>query len=93
MVMQLTAAEPVSVYRVMDGFGRAIGEVVQPRSRPVLGAGAGTVLLIRMDGGSATPRQVERSLTGGLFAAENLLLSVQQLQAPVDDHDFSPSNL
>ena len=46
MVM-LMAARPVVVYRVLDGAGRAIGEVVQPKAAPVMGRGAGTVLLIR----------------------------------------------
>jgi hypothetical protein len=46
MVMFM-AARPVVVYRVLDGTGRAIGEVVQPKSAPVMGRGAGTVLLIR----------------------------------------------
>lgn len=48
MVM-LTAAGPVLIYRVLDGTGRPIGEVVQPRAKPVLGQGAGTVLLVRRD--------------------------------------------
>ena len=46
MVMLMTA-KPVVVYRVLDGAGRAIGEIVQPKSAPVMGRGAGTVLLIR----------------------------------------------
>jgi hypothetical protein len=46
MVM-LMAARPVVVYRVLDVAGRAIGEIVQPKSAPVMGRGAGTVLLIR----------------------------------------------
>jgi hypothetical protein len=50
MVM-LTAAEPVRVYRVLDNAGQAIGEVIQPRSRPALGPGAGTVLLVRSASG------------------------------------------
>jgi len=41
------AARPVVVYRVLDGAGQEIGEVVQPKSSPVMGRGAGTVLLIR----------------------------------------------
>ena len=40
-------AKPVVVYRVLDGAGRAIGEIVQPKSAQVMGRGAGTVLLIR----------------------------------------------
>jgi hypothetical protein len=59
MVM-LMAARPVVVYRVLDGAGRAIGEVVQPKSAPVMGRGAGTVLLIR--GGE------ERRLDAALLA-------------------------
>ncbi len=46
MVMLMTA-RPVVVYRVLDGAGRAIGEVVQPKLGPIMGRGAGTVLLIR----------------------------------------------
>jgi hypothetical protein len=46
MEMLMTAG-PVVVYRVLDGTGRAIGDVVQPRSAPVMGRGAGTVLLSR----------------------------------------------
>jgi len=46
MVMLVTA-KPVVVYRVLDGAGRTIGEVVQPRSAPLMGRGAGTVLLSR----------------------------------------------
>jgi hypothetical protein len=46
MEMLMTAG-PMVVYRVLDGAGRAIGEVVQPRSAPVMGRGAGTVLLSR----------------------------------------------
>jgi hypothetical protein len=46
MVM-LMAAKPMVVYRVFDGAGRTIGDVVQPKSAPRMGRGAGTVLLIR----------------------------------------------
>jgi hypothetical protein len=48
MVM-LMKAEPLMIYRVLDGTGRAIGQVVQPRTTPVLAPGAGTVLLRRAD--------------------------------------------
>ena len=46
MVM-LTAQAPVVVYQVLDGTGRPIGKVVEPKSEPVLGKGEGTVLLLR----------------------------------------------
>ena len=39
--------KPVGVRRVFDREGRPIGEVVQPRLEPLVGRGAGTVLLIR----------------------------------------------
>ena len=48
MVMLMTA-KPVVVYRVLDSAGRAIGEIVQPKSAPVMGRGAGTVFLIRSE--------------------------------------------
>jgi hypothetical protein len=47
----LMAAKPVVVYRILDGAGRTIGEVVQPSSAPVMGRGGGTVLLLRGDEG------------------------------------------
>jgi hypothetical protein len=43
----MTRTRPVEVFRVLDRDGCPIGEVVQPISRPVLGCGAGTVLLVR----------------------------------------------
>lgn len=39
--------QPVPVFRVFDRDGRPIGEVVQPRTEPVVGRGARTVLLVR----------------------------------------------
>lgn len=41
---------PVAVFRVLDREGQPIGEVVQPRAAPVVGRGAGTVLLVRGSG-------------------------------------------
>jgi len=46
----LKAVEPVLVYRVLDDTGSSIGEVIQPSAGPLLGRGAGTVLLVRRDG-------------------------------------------
>jgi hypothetical protein len=54
-----TAAGPVLVYRILDGAGRAIGEVIEPKSRPVLAPGAGTVLLVRNEGEKSAPRPAE----------------------------------
>jgi hypothetical protein len=46
-MVQLRQQEPAMVYEVLDGNGRSIGEVVQPAGEPVVGRGAGTVLLVR----------------------------------------------
>ena len=46
-MVQLRKQEPVTVYQVLDGAGRPIGEVVQPAGEPVIGRGASTVLLVR----------------------------------------------
>jgi hypothetical protein len=46
-MVQLRKQDPVMVYEVLDGTGRPIGDVVQPAGEPVMGRGAGTVLLVR----------------------------------------------
>jgi hypothetical protein len=46
-MVELASRAPVVVFKVMDREGRPIGEVVQPRVRPVVGRGAQTVLLVR----------------------------------------------
>ncbi len=46
MVM-LEAQEPTVVYQVSDRGGHLIGKVVEPKTKPVLGKGEGTVLLVR----------------------------------------------
>jgi hypothetical protein len=56
-MVQLTRWKPVTVFRVFDGEGRAIGEVVQPRLEPLVGRGAGTVLLVRGASGCLVPSQ------------------------------------
>jgi hypothetical protein len=46
-MVQMAKWKPVAVLRVLDRDGRPIGEVVQPKLEPLIGRGAGTVLLIR----------------------------------------------
>jgi hypothetical protein len=46
-MVKMIRGKPVTVLRVFDREGRAIGQVVQPRSEPPVGWGAGTVLLVR----------------------------------------------
>jgi hypothetical protein len=51
-MVEMMSCKPVTVFRVLDREGQAIGEVVQPRTPAVVGRGAGTVLLIRGEDGS-----------------------------------------
>jgi hypothetical protein len=46
-MVQLLRREPVVVYKLCDGGGRPIGQVVEPRGEPVVDRGAATVLLVR----------------------------------------------
>ena len=46
-MIEMTRWRPVPVFRVLDRKGHAIGEVVQPKSAPMVGWGARTVLLVR----------------------------------------------
>jgi hypothetical protein len=44
-MVEMMSWSPVAVFRVLDREGQPIGEVVQPKTPPVVGRGAGTVLL------------------------------------------------
>ena len=46
-MVQLARRQPVVVFRMMDKEGQPIGEIVPPTAAPVVGRGAGTVLLVR----------------------------------------------
>ena len=48
-------AKAPMVFRVLDSERRAIGQVVGPSCRPILGYGARTVLLVRGDRGMDEP--------------------------------------
>ena len=56
-MVKMTGWNPVTVFRVFDRDGRPIGEVVQPRSEPLVGRGAGTVLLVRGSPESLVPAE------------------------------------
>ncbi len=56
-MVQVTKWKPVKVLRVFDREGRPIGAVVQPRVDPLVGRGAGTVLLVRGAVESLVPPQ------------------------------------
>lgn len=61
-MVQILRTSPIAVFRVFDRDGRAIGEVVQPESAPVVGWGARTVLLVRGKQGEDKPRPVGKVL-------------------------------
>jgi hypothetical protein len=48
-MLDLFRRKPV-VFRVLDREGRPIGDVIQPKVAPIVGRGAGTVLLVRGSG-------------------------------------------
>jgi hypothetical protein len=48
-MVEVMHRKPYAVFRVFDREGRPIGEVVQPKSEPVVGRGARTVLLVRTE--------------------------------------------
>ena len=56
-MVKMTGWKPVTVFRVFDSEGRPIGEVVQPRFEPLVGRGAGTVLLVRGESVPLVPPQ------------------------------------
>ena len=57
-MVEMVEWSPVTVFRVLDRKGQPIGEVVQPKVAPVVGRGAGTVLLVRgpVDGKGSAAR-------------------------------------
>ena len=46
-MVEIAGRKPLMVFRVLDREGQSIGEVIQPKTSPVLGVGARTVLLVR----------------------------------------------
>jgi len=49
-MMEIANRKPVMVFRVLDRDGVPIGQVIQPKTSPILGVGARTVLLVRGEG-------------------------------------------
>jgi len=54
-MVETVRAKAPTVFRVLDSEGRAIGQVVGSRCRPILGYGARTVLLVRGERGMDEP--------------------------------------
>ena len=49
-MVEMANRQPVMIFRVLDRNGKPIGQVIQPRTSPVVGVGARTVLLVRGEG-------------------------------------------
>ena len=56
-MVPMTKWKRVAVFRVLDREGRPIGKVVQPKFEPLVGRGAGTVLLVRGESEALLPSQ------------------------------------
>jgi hypothetical protein len=54
-MVQILRRGQIAVFRVFDREGKPIGDVVQPKSTPVVGLGARTVLLVRGDEAAVLP--------------------------------------
>ena len=49
-MVEIANRKPVMIFRVLDRNGKPIGQVIQPKTSPVVGVGARTVLLVRGEG-------------------------------------------
>ena len=50
-MVEIANRKPVMVFRVLDRDGEPIGQIIRPKTSPVIGVGARTVLLLRGEGG------------------------------------------
>jgi hypothetical protein len=53
-MVDIARSSPIRVFKVMDRDGRAIGQIMHPKVEPMVGRGAGTVLLMRDKRGDTT---------------------------------------
>jgi hypothetical protein len=53
-MVEIAGRRPIEIFRVVDREGQQIGQVIQPKTAPVIAFGARTVLLVR--GGSIGER-------------------------------------
>ena len=59
-MVEIASRKPLMIFRVLDRAGQPIGKVVHPKTAPVIGLGARTVLLVR--GEQARESVVRRSV-------------------------------
>lgn len=50
-MVEIANRKPVMVFRVLGRDGETIGQVIRPKTSPVVGVGARTVLLVRGERG------------------------------------------
>ena len=50
-MVEIANRKPVMVFRVLDRDGEPIGQIIRPKTSPVIGVGARTVLLVRVERG------------------------------------------
>jgi len=50
-MVEIANRKPVMVFRVLDRNGEPIGQIIRPKTSPVIGVGARTVLLVRGERG------------------------------------------
>jgi hypothetical protein len=50
-MVEIANRKPVMVFRVLDRDGEPIGQIIRPKTSPVIGVGARTVLLVRGERG------------------------------------------
>jgi hypothetical protein len=55
-MVEIASRNPMEVFRVLDREGQPIGQVIQPKTAPVIGLGARTVLLVRGESMGERPR-------------------------------------
>ena len=49
-MIEIANRKPEMVFRVLDRDGVPIGQVIRPKTSPIVGVGARTVLLVRGEG-------------------------------------------
>jgi len=50
-MIEIANRKPVRIFRVLDRDGEPIGQIIRPKTSPVIGVGARTVLLVRAERG------------------------------------------
>ena len=57
-MLKMASNTPAMVFRVLDREGQPIGQVIEPKTAPIVGRGARTVLLVRGTEGGEVSRDL-----------------------------------